>query len=63
VADPEYWIAHKFLAAVYLKEHKFEKSRAQCEIAIAKSKGAGASIEKASVLQGAQFQSLHAFLD
>lgn len=44
-ADPEYWIAHKFLAAVYLKEHEFEKSRAQCEIAIAKSKGAGASVD------------------
>lgn len=44
-ADPEYWIAHKFLAIVYLKQHEFEKSRAQCELAIAKSKGAGASVD------------------
>lgn len=42
--DPEYWIAHKFLAVAYLRNHEFEKSRAQCEIAIAKSKGAGASV-------------------
>ncbi|HKW18282.1 MAG TPA: hypothetical protein VJO35_12315 [Terriglobales bacterium] len=43
--DPEYWLAHKFLAIAYLKEHEFDKSRAQCEIAIAKSKGAGASVD------------------
>ena len=43
--DPEYWIAHKFLAIAYLKQHEFEKSRAQCEIAIAKSKGGGASVD------------------
>ncbi|HEY7353070.1 MAG TPA: tetratricopeptide repeat protein, partial [Terriglobales bacterium] len=44
-ADPEYWIAHKFLAIAYLKQHEFEKSRAQCELAIAKSKGGGASVD------------------
>ncbi len=43
--DPEYWIAHKFLAIAYLKQHEFEKSRTQCELAIAKSKGGGASVD------------------
>lgn len=43
--DPEYWIAHKFLAIAYLKQHEFEKSRAECELAIAKSKGGGASVK------------------
>jgi tetratricopeptide (TPR) repeat protein len=43
--DPEYWIAHKFLAIAYLKQHEFEKSRAECELAIAKSKGGGASVD------------------
>lgn len=43
--DPEYWIAHKFLAIAYLKQHEFEKSLAQCEIAIVKSKGGGASVD------------------
>lgn len=45
VIDPEYWIAHKFLAIAYLKQHEFEKSRAQCELAIAESKGGGASVD------------------
>src|SRR6185437_13856172 len=45
VTDPEYWIAHKFLAIAYLKQHEFEESRAQCELAIAKSKGGGASVD------------------
>jgi tetratricopeptide (TPR) repeat protein len=43
--DPDYWIAHKFLAIAYLKQHEFEKSLAQCDIAIAKSKGGGASVD------------------
>jgi len=43
--DPDYWIAHKFLAVAFLKQHEFDKARAQCELAIAKSKGAGASVD------------------
>lgn len=43
--DPEYWLAHKLLAMSYLREHEFEKSLAQCQIAIAKSKGAGSSVD------------------
>ena len=43
--DPAYWVAHKFLAIAYLKQHEFEKSRAECELAIARSKGGGASVD------------------
>ncbi|HZR63591.1 MAG TPA: tetratricopeptide repeat protein [Terriglobales bacterium] len=43
--DPDYWLAHKFLAIAYLRQHEFEKSLAQCQMAIAKSKGAGVSVD------------------
>ncbi len=42
-ADPNYWMAHNLLADAYLKQHEYEKSREQAQIAIDRSKGAGAS--------------------
>jgi len=39
--DPDYWMAHYLLSDVYLRQHEYEKSRAQAEIALDRSKGAG----------------------
>jgi tetratricopeptide (TPR) repeat protein len=42
-ADPSYWMSHYLLADAYLKQHEYQKSSEQAQIAIDRSKGAGSA--------------------